>query len=170
VWCGLGNDSTIGNVVAALGTAVGTDCSRCTAPSTAAGPWQEYGHEELENRRLLDFVNRASGLSHAIVLGPDGEWGVTRCDDLRSKIPMARDRAAILGLATISENLAGAGMDAANLGYGYRSMLVADRTAWNYFAEVPDRPDHSLWLGLDRRQSQGMGWALLTSLLRQMAP
>jgi len=52
VWCGLGNDCTIGNVLAALATAVGVDCTRHAGPPGPGGDWREVGDNQIDNRRL----------------------------------------------------------------------------------------------------------------------
>lgn len=170
VWFGLGNDSTIGNVLALLGNVTGLQLSRRTAKPCCGGPWRSCG-DAPDLPRLLEFVTRAQGLVRALVLSPDrgSDWGVVR-EDQPADIDTARHWNELLDLEPISASLStGWRHEPDSLGLSYRSMAVGHAATWNYASDVPDGSGRRVWMSLDREQSQGLGWALLTSLVRQIA-
>jgi len=47
-------------------------------------------------------------------------------------------------------------------------MVTGDGQLWCFGAELATEPRRTLWLFTDRRTAQGLGWAYLTSLTRQV--
>lgn len=54
------------------------------------------------------------------------------------------------------------------MGFFLRELVTGERTCWCFGAELDPSTGHTLWLFLDRRTSQGLGWAYLSALARTL--
>lgn len=54
------------------------------------------------------------------------------------------------------------------MGYRLKSMVTGEGTMWCFGAQLASRPGRTVWLFTTRDTAQGLGWAYLTSLCRQI--
>lgn len=161
VWVGLSHDVMFGIAVSELLAALGvSDPAReRIAPRTSSAPWTIGAAGELA--AMAAFYERAVDVLAAIALRdaePVAAIGGDRLSRARATDLAAR-RLPALGHAVA---LADAGLS--SLGLARQTMVSAERDVWCFGAAL-GRGD-SLWLFVDRRNAQGLGWAYLTALAR----
>lgn len=174
LWCRLGADATVGAAISALGAFGVTSSSRPhDAPPLASGwtkPWSIGDGDAPPLKELRCFVDRAPETLAAVLTssdeGGDG-WtlgvGSSAVDD-QWTLSLARRRAAVLG----AQPFESPEQPEDDVGFRFRSMVTGEARVWCFGAELATHPRCMVWLLLDRRTTQGLGWAYLTSLSRQL--
>lgn len=169
LWCRLAAESTVGSAVAALsGFGAADRASGDFGVAERGALWSIGATESPAMTALHDFLGRASETLAALVteLG-DGPWSCGAGGGVPAEyaLDLVRRRARALAAPSIFDRDASAEDD---VGFRFRSMLTRERRVWCFGAELGTKPRRILSLLLHRRSSQGLGWAYLTSLSRQL--
>lgn len=172
IWCRLSADSTFGSVVSAIWAAAGVPCKSFTGgpPHAGGAAWSLGAAGAAANETLRAFQQRAQEVLAAIVLdgttlepmagSGSGPLAPERCLDL------ARRRLRSLAAETLPLTDPGEHeLDA--IGFSMKTLVSGEDTLWCFGAELEHGA--SLWVFVDRRTSQGLGWAYLSALTRTLA-
>jgi hypothetical protein len=171
VWCRIIADSTFGAVVSAIWSVAGVSeqAFSCAPPAKHSKAWSIGAESSATNEAIRMFLTRASDVLGTIVLANNatkepvagygcGALEIDRCLDV------ARRRRHSLGLALTTDD-GQCALD--SIGFDLRTMVSGERSLWCYGAEIEPEGE-TLWLFLDRKNSQGLGWAYLTALTRAL--
>ncbi|HSD90541.1 MAG TPA: hypothetical protein VLB44_23610, partial [Kofleriaceae bacterium] len=171
IWCRLSAESTFGAVVSAIWAVAGAaEKSFDRAPTRPDSATWSLGADDPSNEALRSFQKRAQEVLGAIVISADGQPAVAGCGcsliEPDRCVDIARRRARALGgdampLADADE----AALD--SIGFSLKTMVSGESRLWCFGAELEGGA--SLWLFLDRRTSQGLGWAYLSAVTRALA-
>jgi hypothetical protein len=174
LWCRLGAEVTLGAAVAAL-AAFGASPRRSSS-DLADGParpttWTIGDEDAAPLRELREFRERAPETLAAIVTGAGAEpWAYaagSSAVDRDWALDLVTRRANVLGAPELfGDEPPPAGDE--DVAFHFRSVLTVEPKVWCFGAELATRPRCVLWLLLARQASQGLGWAYLTSLSRQL--
>jgi hypothetical protein len=163
LWCGVTIESKLGAVVSSLHALAGFNPSLPPA-STAPGRAAPRGTTALDR-----FLERAPEVLAVFVL--DGDEAVMiagRADvDPESMLPKVRRRLPVLRLVPIEAPFEEPS-ELEELGYRLRSAVTGEPEGWCFGAELGSDPERTAWVVTERRSAQGLGWAYLTSLVRQL--
>jgi hypothetical protein len=172
LWCQLDADSTFGAIVSALWSMTvssDTPVGR-PPPRDEAVAWSTGTHVPTVCAEVESFMERAHELLAVLVLPCDGSSGFgcgstgvapERCLDI------ARRRAR--GLPHWHVPGPDRGVDRLDsIGFYLRTIVTGEASLWCFGAEL-GQGGESLWLFTDRRSSQGLGWAYLSSITRTLA-
>lgn len=172
IWCRISADSTFGAVVSAIWAAVGAGDVRASEHSPQrpeAGTWSLGPVGDPASEALRVFQKRAQEVVGAIVMATDADrpvsgYGCSAIDPERC-VDLARRRSR--GLVGDTLPLADPGEHALDsIGFSLKTMVSGELGLWGFGAEL--ERGESLWMFLDRRTSQGLGWAYLTALTRAL--
>lgn len=173
LWCRLTPDATVGAAVSELSAYRATDraCADSETSSERGTPWAIGANETIAMNALRDFLSRAPETLAALIteLG-DGPWscGLGSALPAEYALDLVRRRVHALAVPTLFEDRRSPESVSADVGFRFRTILTRERRVWCFGAEIGTRRRRILWLLLDRRSSQGLGWAYLTSLSRQL--
>lgn len=173
LWCRLTTDATVGAAVSALASYGASDASPSAfeISSGRGAPWVIGESETIATSELRDFLGRAPETLAALITElDDGPWscGVGAALPAEYALDLVRRRTHALAVPTVFEDQRSPDSVNADVGFRFRTMLARERRVWCFGAEIGTRRRRVLWLLLDRRSSQGLGWAYLTSLSRQL--
>jgi hypothetical protein len=175
LWCRLAVDATVGAAVSALAAFGQTDRNADGGAELGSGAttaWTGGASEGQAADELRGFLARAPEALCALVTshGDDAWWSGAGAGGIAPEwaLDLVHRRARVLGVGSVFEELAPRADDEEGVGFRFRSMMSAERRVWCFGADLETRPRRTLWLLLDRRASQGLGWAYLTSLSRQL--
>jgi hypothetical protein len=171
LWAGLGKNATIGNALSALAPVLSADLSPASKPGQhARAPWTVVGTSEETLTRVRSSIEHADEVLAAFSLDDEGElqWACAR-----ESLPLidiaqsAQRHARALDMDLVDSALdAYQDGDTTTFGYLSRSVVIADPRMWTYGSRHRHGSPGALWLCVDRSTSQGLGWAILTSLSR----
>jgi hypothetical protein len=173
IWCRLSADSTFGAAVSAIWSVAGVADKAAerppARPDTAA--WLLGPAGAPANETLAAFQQRAQEVLAAIVLA-SGKDAAPRAGCGCSALPPAR---CVELARRRNESLVGdtlppldAGERALDsIGFSRKTMASGESALWCFGAELEG--GETLWMFLDRRTSQGLGWAYLTAVTRALA-
>lgn len=171
VWCRLSADATFGGAVSAIWSVAGA-AERTPEPAPARpelAAWS-VGDDAPATEALRTFQQRAREVLGAIVLAADpGEpvagTGCSLIEPARC-VDLARRRASCLRDDTIQ--VVDPGEHALDsIGFSLKTMVSGEAKLWCFGAAL--ERGGTLWLFLDRRTSQGLGWAYLTAVTRALS-
>lgn len=171
IWCRLSAGSTFGGVVSAIWSVAGTT-ERPLDPAPARptlGAWALGDAHGMEFEALRSFQERATEVLGAIVLDDHGQQPVAGAGcslvEPTHGLDIARRRVPCLVGDTLP--LADTGEHALDsIGFALKTMVSGEPRHWCFGAELGR--GETLWMFLDRRTSQGLGWAYLTALTRAL--
>jgi hypothetical protein len=174
LWCRLAPDSTVGAAASALGVfgpAPRSPCESC--PDCPSGePWTLCAEGDPALDEMRAFLDRAPEMLAAFVVDTRDEahpCGVGRAPlALDAALATVRRRARVLAIERVFEDGIVKNADAAGVGFHFRSMVTAEERVWCFGAELATASRRTVWVMVDRRCSQGLGWAYLTSLSRSL--
>jgi hypothetical protein len=173
VWCRTSAGSTFGAVVSAVLSLTGTAERGSDRASMRrdAGAWS-IGESAPGAPILSSFVDRAHDVLGAILLGGDAhDEPVAGCGSsalpVETCVDAARRRRGCLD-RTLVPILDGEG-ELDSIGFYLRTMVTGEEHLWCFGAELAPPGAETLWLFLDRRSAQGLGWAYLSSLTRALS-
>jgi hypothetical protein len=174
VWCRISADSTFGAVVSSIWSVAGASERRLEpAPPRSDIQWAVGSENAPCTVAIRSFMGRAHELLGAVVLGGDGnEQPLAGCGrkaiELEHCLETARRRRGSLALAVLP-----VGDDTErkldSIGFTLKTMVSGEPRLWCLGAELQSAAGDTLWLFLDRRSSQGLGWAYLASLTRALS-
>jgi len=171
IWCRLSADSTFGAVVSAIWSVAGVSDKSLgrASPRRDTAVWSYGEARSAENEALRAFEHRAQEVLGAVVIdGAGAPIAGSGCSLLAPDrgLDIARRRAR--GLVNDTLPLADTGELALDsIGFSLKTMVSGEAMLWCFGAEL--ERGETLWLYLDRRTSQGLGWAYLTALVRALA-
>lgn len=175
-WCRLDPEVAFAGAMTTICAAADVDI-RTTPPlgfdpsETTYRPLYLAGEKEHPRSvgTLQAFLGQAPEVLGAILAeqGDPVAVAIRRPWEPRTITGIVRRRAPLLevNLSTVADDVAP--LEA--LGYRLRSLVTAERNLWCFGAELGNPRRQTLWLVLDRGTAQGLGWAYLTSLTRQIA-
>lgn len=159
LWCRLSDSGALGGALARLSAMFGPLDRRSEprGPRTSAAAWQHEDHGSALSV-LREFSGRAHEILAALVADREGRVvaGIGFGD---LELASCNDLIARRGRALVPDR---DGPDAST-----SSMMTAEPSTWCFGSTLG--PDRSLWLLLDRSNSQGLGWHYLTTLARTLA-
>ena len=172
LWCRLTPEATVGLAISALAafTGTGTPASDSTNAHLERGPVWVIGGDTPITTALQDFLGRAPETLATLLTDVDnGGWSCGAGGALAPEyaLEIVRRRAHVLAARTPFP-AAARPEDSDDVGFRFRTLVTRERSVWCFGAELGTRPRTILWLLLHRRSSQGLGWAYLTSLSRQL--
>lgn len=168
VWCEIAADSTFGAAVSALASLVPDARAQGEVIFGFRGDaWLEGEREGATAQELLGFVRRADEVLGAVLLSErDGGTPLVACGfaelDATSCVDLARRRFRCFGRSrppSASEN-----GSLESVGFPLRTMVTGEARLWCFGAELAST--ESIWLFVDRKNTQGLGWAYLSALAR----
>lgn len=171
LWCALSVECTFGAAFSALTSILRLDAHAGAAgdPAGDLGAIAQEGASEA-GPAILSFMERAGDVLAVSLLDRDG-CGAYRALRETSEISAAIDaperRRPILERASAAEDLLPRG-GRGDLGPLQKTMVTGEGNFWCFGTEVVADPDETLWLLTSRHTSQGLGWAYLSALCRQM--
>ena len=165
VMCGLSPDTVLGAVLALVRERLASHArNRPSLPGGSLGPAHMAGDRGVPRDALMELFERTRELWAVAMVDRRGglEW-------LGWREHLAREEAASR-LAPLNDALNAAralhsGRE--GLGFSASSMVASTPFGWFFGSEVHDSSGRDLWLVLDPEATQGLGWALLTALLRR---
>jgi len=176
VWCRLTSESTFGAAVSAIWSLVGA--AERTPERPPRRPevmsWSIGVKGETPYRTAIGgFLERAHDVLGAIVLpsdpssGPLAGCGCSMLEPDRAlEVVVRRARSLAHGALPITDDTERA-LD--SIGFSLRTMVSGEPKLWCFGAELAPDQGETLWLFLDRRNSQGLGWAYLGALTRTLS-
>lgn len=118
---------------------------------------------------MRNFMDRAPEIDGVLLVENDQPvcGAVRRHIDAEWMKGIVRRRAPVLEvlLAEAPDTTA----DLEELGYRLKSVVTGEDQVWCFGAELESEPRRTLWIFTDRQSAQGLGWAYLTSLSRQLS-
>ncbi len=171
LWTGLGEGATIGNALAALSPVLSANVghSRLHDHEATAG-WETSGHDEEVPADVRAGFEKTDEVLAVFALDDSGKlrWAAAR-----SRLPIsevvedARAWTAVLDMPLIGEVLSeGRAPGNSITSYANRSLVVASPALWVFGCNTREGSRSGLWLCMSRSATQGLGWALLSSLAR----
>jgi hypothetical protein len=175
LWCRISAESTFGAVVSAIWSIAGgvEKSSERPPPRPDATAWTIGETAAASQEAIRSFLSRAHDVLGAVVLGrdPAGDpvfGSGSSILEPEVALDIARRRASALTL----DPLPGADdtervLD--SIGYSLKTMVSGEPKLWCFGSELDPECGETLWLFLDRRTSQGLGWAYLSAVTRALA-
>lgn len=174
VWCRLDPEmafaTALGTICAAADVDIRTTPPMAFDPSDAPNrPLQRIGNRPHVLRVLEAFLAQAPEVLGAVV----AERGDTTAATMRRPwdphvLTSLVERRS--GLLDVSPSMSDAPPSSQGM-HRSRSLVTAERNLWCFGAEVGTGiVRRTLWLFLDRGTAQGLGWAYLATLTRQLEP
>jgi len=172
VWCRISAESTFGAVVSAIWSIAGgleKPMDR-PPPRPDATAWSIGTCDPTSEEAVRSFVHRAQDVLGAVVLARDPSTApVFGCGSSVLEPELALDIAKRRMPALAHTPLPGAdeterALD--SIGYSLKTMVSGESRLWCFGSELDQESGETLWLFLDRRTSQGLGWAYLAALTR----
>jgi hypothetical protein len=175
IWCRLAPHATVGAAASALSTiSSGAQSASWDVSPIAPEPvsWKLGDEAAPVLEELRAFLDRAPEILGAVVTEAGAETrpsGMGRAPLIvETALELVTRRARALALPRLFEDGITRDADAEGVGFHFRSMVTAERRVWCFGAELATHPNRMVWILLDRRSSQGIGWAYLTSLSRKL--
>jgi hypothetical protein len=175
IWCHLSADSTFGGAVSAIWAVAGSgDRSPGRAPARPDVEAWSLSPEGPAGAAVAirSFMERAPDVLGALVLsGTPDRRALAGCGSSALEpdkcLDTARRRVETLAQG---ELLVGDAEEQAlvSIGFHTKTMVSGEAELWCFGAELEPEAGHTLWMFLDRRNSQGLGWAYLSALTRTL--
>ena len=174
LWCRLDADSTFGSVISAISSMVmvaDKNADRVT-PRRDVIAWS-LGDSSACCGEIDSFMHRAEEVLGVVILSrdPAAEPVIARgCRDIEPErcLTIARRRATSLMQWRLPvSDVSNKRLD--SIGFYLRTMVTSEARLWCFGAEISPETGRTLWLFIDRRNSQGLGWAYLSALTRTIA-
>jgi hypothetical protein len=170
LWCGLSVDATLGAAFAALTSHLRLE-SRTPAGPMEGGPGIRVEGSSATEASLISFLERARDVLGVVVLDGEGaiEIAATReRAELEPFIAACLRRRTILVTPEILEgSLPRGGRE--DLGALAPILVTGEGPLWCFGLQLTETEAATLWLLTCRRTSQGLGWAYVSALGRQLA-
>jgi hypothetical protein len=174
VWCRISAESTFGAVVSAISSVAGVERPTDRAPARPdAEAWIVGEAAAPANQAIRAFMKRAHDVLAAVVFptsaagAPSVGCGCSALELAKCVDTVLRRRPTLALDALPADGEAEAQLD--SIGFTLRTMVSGETRLWCFGAELEPKTGETLWLFLDRRNSQGLGWAYLTALSRALA-
>lgn len=172
LWCQIVNGSNFGAAAAALWAASGFATSDAGGGAPGS-PWLLGSGDTPLLRELEDFLARAPVLVAALVAHRHdaGQVYGLGCGAIGAEACTSLIRRRSVALQLSHELLcprSGEQPSLEELGFRFKAIATAEDDLWCLGAEIDSGPDWSVWLLLPRQINQGLGWAYLNALLRQI--
>lgn len=166
VWCGLPASMPVSS---ALGIISGlAHRPRPPHDACARGAFDDFGDSRHRTDGLQEILERAICPVGAVVLERTGSpdlWAIARAPlDPFALAQVAAQRQRVLDADVFATRSRQPG--AQHL--AFQSVLVADLRWWWFGTDLACEQPASLWLALPRAADQGLGWALLATLVRHL--
>lgn len=130
-----------------------------------AAPIAVVGPELPEGDAIRAFMERAPEIVAAFVVEEGIATGAVRRGwEASTLTEVIRRRRQLLDVDVPADT----SDSAEELGYRLRSVATAESQAWSFGAEIGTGRRRSVWMFMERSNAQGLGWAYLTSLGRQV--
>jgi len=172
LWCGLDARAKLGIASTILAASSSAPVRPEASPRPAADGWDTHPMPGLI--ASLAPLEHALGRTDELLAGFLFSSGVQRLASverripgLSSLIPLARELEAVLALSLDSSLPPPATLAEAVL-YERAALQLGQGPYWHFATVLPFPTPLTLWLVLDRSAPQGMGWALLTTMARQL--
>lgn len=172
VWALLSADSPFGGAVSALSALLPPRRRDDEAPLRTGGAiaWRIGALGEATAGVLAEFLGRAQEVLAALVLDADSSAVVAgsgcKAVDADDCFAIASRRRSILDVECLPSSAAA---DVASMGFYLRTAVSGESSVWCFGAQLAHPSGRSLWMFLDRKESQGLGWACLSALSRALA-
>ena len=169
VWCGLGVDSTIGAAVSALTEIFPLDDK--PAEGIMSTPEIDSDGDSPAAATVFAFMERARDVLGVALVDRDGSSpyrAVRGGPGLRDALTPLERRLPILEAADHLNDLWPGERDD-DFGSAPTSVVTGEGPLWCFGAELTCGPSDTIWLLTGRGTSQGLGWAYLSALGRQLA-
>ena len=175
VWCRVSAESTFGAVVSSIWSIAGGSDKPADRPPPRpdATAWSLGEPDAASGEAVRAFLHRAQDVLGAVVLAADPSSApVVGCGcsllEPAHALDIARRRSANFanGLMPMTDETERA-LD--SIGFSLKTMVSGEPRLWCFGAELERESGETLWLFLDRRNSQGLGWAYLSALTRSLA-
>jgi hypothetical protein len=175
LWCRLHAESTFGSVVSAIlsiAAAVDQRESRCD-PRRDVAAWHLGATGGVLEGEVTSFMHRAQeALGIVLLAGDPASEPLVGCgsSDVEPErcLDVARKRfRGLSGWQLAPSDASGQRLDSA--GFYLRTILTGESSLWCFGTQMDSALGETLWLFLDRRNSQGLGWAYLSALTRAIA-
>jgi hypothetical protein len=167
IWCGLDPGTVLGAALTALRERTGSaSLSRTSLPGGFLGEAAIGKDRGLPEDVLRELMARSKELSAVILVDGAG----THCLACRELFPKDEggERLAVLdALLRGVRALPRDGDSGDGVGFPYSSMVASSPFGWFFGSHLLDGTARDLWIALDPGTTQGLGWALLTALLRR---
>ncbi len=171
LWCQLNPASTFGAVVSALWalTADSQSPPRSTLPSPPTLSSLGSTEQSTFGQDVLPVLARAPEIRAVLRLSPetrDCQGYVDAALDSHWCVDISQRRAPCLGdCSWLSRD-----PDTLNsIGFYLKTMVSGEGALWCFGAELQADVGGTLWLFIDRSTSQGLGWAYLSALTRNLS-
>jgi hypothetical protein len=168
LWCFVPSDSAFGSAVSTLGV-LAMEPMRSSRKIPIKGELLSWGDSSDEVELVREFLQRAPEARGAVICLASGEpiVGVVRTGlERRWATGIVRRRGPALRCEMPHEV---GSNELENLGFRLKSLATAEEDAWCFGAELAPPGDRTLWLFVDRGSPQGLGWAYMTTLSRQLS-
>jgi hypothetical protein len=170
IWCRVASEApTFGAAVVALLAL--TPKREPVAESTTRSTSETWtlGARTAAMDAMVSFLERAQDVLGAVLLADGSSSSVSACGTGRLDpewcVALSRRRARSFTDGAVApaceEGLA-------SMGFYLRTFVSGERALWCFGAEL-DGSGASVWIFLDRKSSQGLGWACLSALSRTLA-
>ena len=175
VWCQVSAESTFGTVVSSIWSIAGSTekTAERPPPRPDAAAWSLGDADPASGEALRSFLHRAQDVLGAVVLAAEPSSAPVvggGCSLLEPAlaVDIARRRSSNFanGLMPLTDEAERA-LD--SIGFSLKTMVSGEPRLWCFGAELEREGGETLWLFLDRRNSQGLGWAYLAALTRSLA-
>jgi hypothetical protein len=168
LWCQIAADSTFGAAVSAMASLVPDTRSHDGALSRPRGnAWVVGDRAGATAEELMGFMQRADEVLGAVLLSDrDDGAPIVACGreglETKSCVDLARRR--LRCLAQCKAPIASDDGSLESVSFPLRTMVTDEVRLWCFGAELASA--ESIWLFVDRRNVQGLGWAYLNALAR----
>ena len=165
VWCGLAPDATLGAVLALVRERLGgLTVGRISNPGAGLGTICTAQDEGLPPSMLRELMERSDGLWGIAMRDPSSQ---VRWLGWREYLDRGELGERVAGLSGTLATARALPRRDGESGLWQSSMVVSTSPGWFFGASLLDGTGRDLWLVLDPSATQGLGWALLASLLRR---
>lgn len=176
IWCRVAMDSTFGSVVSALsGLGRGDQRGSLAGAGAPDGPrWQLGDGSAALLAKLTEFAEQVEDVAAVLVAGPLGGELLHGIGIAHAAPDWCRDvvrrRAPVFDLArdVLAELQPSHRPDLEGMGFRLQSLATAEGDFWCFGTELGIPQASSAWLFLERKASQGLGWAYLSALGRRL--
>lgn len=166
VWCGVDPQVVLGAMITALRERLRTESiARLSMPGGSMGAAKVSPDRGVSPQVLTEVIERTPALWGVALVDSDGQAHCLACREALDQDSIyARVRHLSRFLRGARDVAAGADGDPT---FPRASMMAASPAGWAFGGEFLDQTRRDLWLILDPSAGQGLGWAILTALLRR---
>ncbi|MEW5737396.1 MAG: hypothetical protein AB1938_00635 [Myxococcota bacterium] len=137
-----------------------------STPACARGAFEHFGDLEGELQGVEQILERAVCPVGAVVLEGTGIGALAR----EPLSPAELGEVAAIRQSVLAADVFRVHEATQQWPPAFQVALVGDNRWWWFGTELPSSRGRSVWLALPRATSQSIGWALLSTLARQLLP